>query len=169
MQYPIGKFQRPAEYTPESVADCIAAVSKLPEELKAALDGISPEQIETPYRIGGWTVRQVVHHMADSHMNAYMRFKLALTEDNPTIKPYDQDSWAALADNTLDLHVSVAILEGVHARWAALMRAMAPDDWDRTFFHPEQQRSVILKESAALYAWHGRHHVGHVKVVVGDR
>lgn len=168
MQYPIGKFQRPTTYSPESIAESVATISLLPQELKSALSGITPEQIETPYRIDGWTVRQVVHHLADSHMNAYMRFKLALTEENPTIKGYDQDRWAVLTDNALDLDLSVSMLDGMHARWTAIMRGMSAEDWNRTFFHPEQQRSIPLKESAALYAWHGRHHVGHVKAVVGN-
>src|SRR5262249_10530754 len=129
---------------------------------RTAVQGLSPQQIETPYRDGGWTVRQVVHHVPESHMNAYIRFKLALTEDEPTIKPYREDRWAQLPDcQATPLEVSLALLESLHERWVGLLHLLKPEDWKRTFRHPELG-IVSLEKNLALYSWHGRHHVAHI-------
>ena len=128
----------------------------------AAKEGLTPQQLDTPYRDGGWTVRQVTHHVPESHMNAYIRFKLALTEDVPTIKPYAEDRWAQLADTqSTPIDVSLALLESLHTRWVRLLRSMTPDDWKKTFRHPELGL-VPLEKNLAIYAWHGKHHVAHV-------
>ena len=133
--------------------------------MRAALKGLSDKQLNTPYRDGGWTVRQVVHHVPDSHMNAYVRFKLAMTEDSPTIKPYLEDRWAQLPDTeSTRVDVSLALLESLHERWLQLLRSLKEEDWKRTFKHPELGERR-LDQTAALYAWHGRHHVAHVTVL----
>jgi uncharacterized damage-inducible protein DinB len=162
-RYPIGKFEPPSSVDEKMRKEFIEQIESAPAKLKAAVRGLSDEQLDTPYRDGGWTVRQVVHHLPDSHLNAYIRFKLALTEDNPTIKPYDQELWANLTDSrTAPIEMSVALLESVHKRWVTLLEAMKPEDFSRTFFHPEYQEKVTLDSTLALYAWHGRHHVGQI-------
>jgi hypothetical protein len=140
----------------------IRALAALPGALRAALTGLSATQIATPYRPDGWQVGQVVHHLADSHMHAFIRCKLALTEEEPTIKPYLQDAWAATADNDADPMLSVALLEGLHSRWATLLRALETADYRRRFRHPERDRPMLLGGTIALYGWHGRHHVAHI-------
>ncbi len=162
-RFPIGRFQFPDESTAHQRTGWIADIERLPGLLQDALDALPPDQIDTPYRPGGWTVRQVVHHVADSHMNAFMRFKLALTEDEPTIKPYHQERWAETADS-LNVHpaVSLSLIRALHQRWAALLRSMKPEDFGRTFRHPEQGRLLTLDQTLALYAWHGRHHAAHI-------
>jgi len=162
-RYPIGKFAYDGVASPEERERRIAEIARAPAALRAAVRGLSPQQLDTPYREGGWTVRQVVHHVPDSHLNAYIRFKLALTEETPTIKPYDQERWALLADTrTVAPEVSLALLEAVHVRWVALLRSMTPADWQRAYHHPEYNRRFPLDEVLALYAWHGRHHVAHI-------
>lgn len=163
LRYPVGKFQYDGVATPEARARRIEEIAKAPAALRAAVKGLSPKQLDTPYREGGWTVRQVVHHVPDSHLNAYVRFKLALTEDTPTIKPYDQEHWAQLPDTrTLPPEVSLELLDAVHQRWVAVLEGMTPADWQRAYRHPEYNRVVPLDEVLAMYAWHGRHHVAHV-------
>jgi uncharacterized damage-inducible protein DinB len=163
LRFPIGRFRFPDEITPEQRAAWIAELEQYPQLLREALDGLSGEQIETSYRPGGWTVRQVVHHVPDSHMNAYVRFKLALTEDEPTIKPYDEAGWAALEDTrSAPIEVSLRLLEALHARWAALLRSLGDDDFRRGFRHPDQGRVLSLEQALGLYAWHGRHHMAHI-------
>ena len=133
-----------------------------PAELRAAVHGLSPEQLDTPYRLEGWTVRQVVHHLPDSHMNSFIRFKLALTEEEPTIKPYDEDLWARLGDvRNTPVEVSLRLLESLHQRWVVLLRSLGDEDWPRKFRHPELG-VMSLERNLALYAWHGRHHVAHI-------
>jgi uncharacterized damage-inducible protein DinB len=161
LRYPTGRFQRPASLTANEIAHAIDTIAATPARLRDAVRGLTPEQIETPYRPGGWTVRQVVHHVPDSHLNAYVRFKLALTEDEPTIKPYDEAAWANLADTQVPLETSFRLLDAVHERWVALLRAMSPSDFARMLVHPESGRQR-LDQVLALYAWHGPHHVGHV-------
>jgi hypothetical protein len=162
-RYPLGKFKYDGVATPEVRAHRIEDVSKAPAALRAAVKGLTPPQLDTPYRDGGWTVRQLVHHVPDSHLNAYLRFKLALTEDTPTIKPYDQERWARLADTqTVPPEVSLALLDAVHQRWVAILKSMTPADWERAYRHPEYNRVVPLDEVLAMYAWHGRHHVAHI-------
>jgi hypothetical protein len=167
MKYPIGPFDRTTPYTDERIQAAIADIEAFPNQLRLKLDGITSLQLNTPYRDGGWTIRQVVHHLADSHMNAFMRFKLALTEDNPTIKPYHQDGWASTADNLTGIELSVSILDGIHARLAAILKSMSAEDWSRTFVHPEQNRTITLGETCCLYAWHGNHHIAHIGLVTG--
>jgi uncharacterized damage-inducible protein DinB len=161
-RYPIGKFtyQHPPDETQRK--QFIDEIEKTPAALRAAVQGLSPQQIETPYRDGGWTVRQVVHHIPDSHMNAYTRFKLALTEDNPTVKLYMEDRWALTPDvQSTPLEVSLSLLDSLHLRWVSLLRAVKPEEWIRTFQHPEMG-SMPLQKNLALYSWHGRHHVAHI-------
>jgi uncharacterized damage-inducible protein DinB len=162
-RYPIGRFQYDGQATPEARRQRIAQIEELPAALREAVRGLTAAQWETPYRDGGWTVRQVVHHLPDSHLNAYVRFKLALTEDTPTVKPYQEDLWAELPDaRNLAPEVSIALLEALHQRWVALLRSLEPVQWRRAFHHPESGRVVGLDEVLALYAWHGRHHVAQI-------
>jgi hypothetical protein len=161
-QYPIGKFSVDHEPTPQKRAAWIRHIAEMPATLRAAVSGLSAAQLDTPYREGGWTVRQVVHHLADSHMNAFVRFKLALTESNPTIKPYDQARWAEMADVTaVDIGSSLALIDGLHARMVALLTAMKPADYERTFIHPEDGLRT-LDRTLQVYAWHSLHHVAHI-------
>ena len=163
LQYPIGKFSLEGEVTPERRTGWIAEIAEVPARMRAAVHGLSDSQFDTPYRPGGWTVRQLVHHVPDSHLNAYVRFKLALTEDNPTIKPYAEDQWARLPDTAGTLvGVSLVMLEALHRRWVVLLRAMSEDQWARTYFHPDQQRALRLDGILAMYAWHGKHHLAHI-------
>jgi uncharacterized damage-inducible protein DinB len=163
LRYPVGKFSVEGEITPERREEWITEIGEAPARVRAAVHGLTEAQFDTAYREGGWTVRQVVHHIPDSHLNAYVRFKLALTEDNPTIKPYEEARWAELPDtrNTA-IGVSLMMLDALHRRWVILMRGMGEDDWIRTYFHPEQQKSLRLDGILAMYAWHGRHHVAHI-------
>jgi DinB superfamily len=161
-RFPIGKFHYDGPPTEAQRAQFIANIEQIPAALRAAVKGLSPQQLDTPYREGGWTVRQVAHHVPDSHMNAYVRYKLALTEDDPTIKPYAEDRWAQLADTkSTPVEVSLTLLDSLHSRWVKLLRSLKPEDWKRTFRHPELG-SVSLEKNLALYSWHGQHHVAHV-------
>ena len=162
LRYPIGKFHFDRPLTEEQKKNSIEAIAQAPANLGAAVKGLSSEQLDTPYRPEGWTVRQVVHHVPDSHMNAYVRYKLALTEEEPTIKPYAEDRWANLADtHATPVEVSLALLESLHDRWVRLLRSLRSEDWKRSFRHPELGL-VSLEKNLALYAWHGRHHVAHI-------
>jgi hypothetical protein len=161
-RYPIGKFAFDGPLTEEQRQKLIADIEQTPAALRAALKGLSPQQIETPYRDGGWNVRQVAHHVPDSHINAYVRFKLALTEDTPTIKTYKEDRWSNLADvESTPLEVSLSLLDSLHNRWVRLLRSLKSEDWKRTFNHPEMG-VVPLEKTLGIYAWHGRHHVAHI-------
>jgi uncharacterized damage-inducible protein DinB len=161
-RYPVGKFSHEGPVTAEQRTQFIDQVAQAPAKLRAAIQGLSDAQLDTPYRDGGWTARQVVHHVADSHMNAFIRYKLALTEDNPTIKPYAENLWAELPDGkSLLPELSLTIVDNVHQRWITLLRSLKETDWARTFTHPELGlRRLDL--TLALYAWHGRHHVAHI-------
>lgn len=162
LRYPIGKFTYKDSPTPEERVQLIQQIEQAPAKLRAAVSGLSQRQLDTPYRPEGWTVRQVAHHVPDSHLNAYVRFKLALTEDEPTIKPYAEDRWAKLADTqATPVEVSLALLESLHDRWVRLLRSLEPQDWKRTFRHPELG-VMSLEKTLSLYAWHGRHHVAHI-------
>jgi uncharacterized damage-inducible protein DinB len=162
LRYPIGKFSYEGPLGEDDRRKLLNDIQQAPAKLRTAVSGLSPEQLDTPYRPDGWTVRQVVHHVPDSHLNAYVRFKLALTEDEPTIKPYAEDRWAQLSDTKLTpIDVSLALLDNLHDRWVRLLRSLKPEDWKRTFRHPELG-VVSLEKNLALYAWHGRHHVAHV-------
>ena len=161
-RYPIGKFTYDVPPDEAGRKKFIDDIEQAPAAMRAAVRGLSPEQIETPYRDGGWTVRQVVHHVPESHMNAYIRFKLALTEDEPTIKPYEEQLWAELPDVPItSLEASLNLLQALHVRLVLLLRSMRPADWKRTFRHP-QLGLMPLEKNLALYAWHGKHHVAHV-------
>lgn len=162
LRYPIGPFQGQDHYSPEERASHLARIAGLPAALATALDGLGEADFGAPYRPGGWTVGQLVHHIADSHVNAYIRVKLGLTEDNPTIKPYDQDAWVALADaNRVSPHISVAMLAATHVRLSTVLADMSPEQFARTLMHPENG-SMTLDRVAALYAWHGDHHVAQI-------
>jgi hypothetical protein len=161
-RYPIGKFTFSGPPDEEQRKRLIDDIAQAPAALRVAVQGLSPKQIETPYRDGGWTVRQVIHHVPESHMNAYIRFKLALTEDAPTIKPYMEDRWAKLPDvQSTPLEVSLNLLDSLHDRWVRLLRSLQPQDWKRTFNHPELGM-MPLEKHLALYSWHGRHHAAHI-------
>ena len=162
LRYPIGSFKLDGTPTDQQIKQAIREIAEAPAKLRASVEGLTSEQIETPYRPGGWTVRQVVHHVPDSHLNSYCRFKLALTEEQPTIRPYHEDRWAELSDaRAAPIEVSLALLESLHERWVLLLESLALTDFERTFRHPEIG-VVSLAQSASLYAWHGRHHVAHV-------
>ena len=162
LRYPTGKFSSDGEMTAGRRRELIAEIADAPRRLRAAVEGLTDEQLDTPYRPGGWTVRQVAHHVPDSHLNSYTRFKLALTEDEPAIRAYDEGAWAALADTRLTpVGVSLSLLDSLHERWVILLRSLSETDFARAFRHPELGL-VTLDAAVALYAWHGRHHTAHV-------
>ena len=162
LRYPIGKFEFPAAVSADDRQLFVEQIAETPANLRAALENLNQEQLDTPYRPGGWTVRQVVHHVPDSHINSYVRFRLALTEDNPAIKGYEEARWAELPDaRTGPVDMSLALLDALHVRWTTLLRSLSEQDLKRTFQHSELG-SVRLDQVIALYAWHGRHHVAHV-------
>lgn len=161
LRFPVGRFAKPASYDLSAREASIEVLRLLPERLAAAVADLNIEQLDTPYRDGGWTLRQVVHHVADSHMNAYVRMKLALTEEWPTIKPYDEAAWAELPDSSLPLHISLDLLEALHTRWVTMLESMSAEDFRRGYVHPaggHQELDLVL----ALYDWHSRHHTAHV-------
>lgn len=161
LRYPVGKFDSDLEVTPETRQKFIRTISELPEKLKEAVENLSDEQLDTPYRPEGWTVRQVVHHIADSHLNCLCRFKLALTEDFPTIRAYYEDRWAELSDSKLPVEPSLKIIEGVHSRWTELLNSMTDEDFQRKLNHPETGE-WDLDKLLGLYDWHSRHHLAHI-------
>ncbi len=161
-RFPIGKFHFDASPDAQQRDKFIADIEQTPAALRAAVHGLSDQQLNTPYRDGGWTVRQVVHHVPESHMNAYIRFKLALTEEEPTVKPYMEDRWAQLPDvGSTPIEVSLALMDSLHDRFVRTLRSIKPEEWKRSFRHPELGL-VSLEKNLALYAWHGKHHVAHV-------
>ncbi|MEA2339742.1 MAG: hypothetical protein QOE82_3749 [Thermoanaerobaculia bacterium] len=162
-RYPVGKYEKPAGLlTPDQRGELIDQIAATPARMREAVAGLNESQLDTPYRDGGWTVRQVVHHVPDSHMNAYTRVKLALTEEQPTIKPYDEAAWAKLNDvRDTPIETSLVLLETLHKRWDTILRAMTADDFARTLMHPDMG-VMTLDAVVAMYAWHGRHHVGHI-------
>ncbi len=161
-RYPIGKFNGQAPANAQDRQRFLSDIEETPAKLRAAVAGLSGQQLDTPYREGGWTIRQVVHHVPDSHLNSYVRFKLALTENEPTIKPYAENLWAELPDTkNTPVEVSLALLELLHRRWMNLLRSLGPEDWKKTFRHPELG-VMNLDKTLALYSWHGRHHVAHI-------
>ncbi len=162
LRYPVGRLQPGGPLSHERRQELIAQVAETPERLRAAISGLSPEQLDTPYRPGGWTVRQVIHHVPDSHLNAYIRFKLALTEETPTIKTYAEALWADLPDTARTApEVSLTLLTVLHQRWVILLRALDAADFARTLQHPEMGL-LTLDQMLSVYAWHGRHHVAHI-------
>jgi len=163
IRYPIGKYNYAGISSSAQKSEWINDISQLPMKLHEAIEGLSEDQLDIAYREGGWTIRQVIHHLADSHMNSYTRFKLALTEDTPTIKPYYEDRWAELEDSLrTDVKISILLLEALHHRWAILLRSMEEVDYLRQFYHPESQKKVSLDENLGFYAWHGKHHIAHI-------
>jgi uncharacterized damage-inducible protein DinB len=166
LRYPTGRLSYKAPLTYEEAKEKIKEIKALPEKLRAVVSGLSDEQLDTPYRPGGWAVRQVVHHLPDSHMNAYIRFRWALTENEPTIKPYDENAWAKLPDaSSAPVEMSLTLLEALHIRWAALLDTLKPEDLERTYMHPESGKGSIGK-LVATYAWHGKHHLAHITSLI---
>lgn len=162
LQYPIGRYSPPSPITPEHRSAWIRELALLPDQLNAAVKGLSDKQLDTPYRPGGWTVRQVVHHVPDSHLNSYTRFRLALTEHSPTIKPYDEAAWAELPDaKYAPIQPSLLLLDALHRRWVMLLELLSDDAFKRTFRHPERGETP-LEWTLGLYAWHGHHHSAHI-------
>ena len=160
-RYPIGKFERPERISVEERLNAIAAIAELPEQLRNAADGLDSAQLNTPYREGGWTVRQLVHHIADSHMNAFIRVRLALTEDWPTIKPYDEQAWATLHDSAAPIEWSLELIESLHARWVMMLQSLTDEQWQRGYRHPENGPQTV-EDATLMYAWNSRHHVAHI-------
>jgi len=170
LRYPIGRFAVPERFTPESRAAAVAAIASLPSELRAAASGLDAAQLDTPYRDGGWTARQVVHHVADSHANAYVRHKLTIAEREPTIRPYDEQVWAELPEaRTAEPELSLDLLEALHRRWVRFLRALPAEAFDRRFVHPAMPQPMSLDASVEHYAWHGRHHAAHVRALRSAR
>ena len=161
-RFPVGKFHYDGPPTEEQKKKFLDEIALTPVNLRSAVKGLTEQQLDTPYRPGGWTVRQVVHHVPDSHLNSYIRFKLALTEDEPIIKTYEEARWAELPDTkATPIEVSLTLLESLHDRWMRLLRSLSPEDWKKTFRHPALG-PMTLEKTLALYAWHGRHHVAHI-------
>ncbi len=163
LKYPIGNFEMPHEVSPEMIARYIAIIENFPQKIDSETAHLTDEQLDTPYRPNGWTIRQVVHHCADSHINALIRVKLGLTEDNPTIKPYLEAKWAELPDGkSMPVAISLNLLKSVHHRWIIVLKSMANADFKRTFIHPENNQLFRLEQNTALYAWHCEHHLAHI-------
>ncbi|MVN77117.1 putative metal-dependent hydrolase [Hymenobacter sp. HMF4947] len=167
LRYPIGRPVLPATpLTPAARVPYLQQLAELPARLTAAARRVGGERLQVPYRPGGWTGRQVIHHIADSHLNAYVRFRLALTEANPTIRPYDEAAWAELPDvAATPITVSLALLDSLHTRWLSLLHNLDEAQWQRTFFHPETKKIATLDQTLVLYAWHGQHHLAHVELL----
>jgi hypothetical protein len=161
-RFPIGKFEPKESYTTEEVNGFILTIESLPAKISKAIEGLTPTQLDTPYREAGWTVRQVVHHVADSHMNAYIRFKWTLTENVPLIKAYFEKPWAETPETHADPQLSIQLLKALHAKWIVLLKGLSKEDFAKEFTHPETQKQVRLDRLAGLYAWHGDHHTSHI-------
>jgi uncharacterized damage-inducible protein DinB len=161
-RYPIGKYV-PQPFSEEAKHELLRDIQFFPNDIEVAIQNLDASQLDTPYREGGWTVKQLVHHMADSHMNAYIRFKLGLTEENPTITPYEENDWAVLDDvYTVPINVSITLLHALHLRWHAVLKGLTEEKFNRTIFHPHHKKDQTLWFLLGLYAWHGRHHVAHI-------
>ncbi len=164
LRFPIGKYQVPTEITDQHLSNWISVIAELPNRISQLTSHLTDAQLDTPYREGGWTIRQVVHHLADSHMNSTIRFRLALTEENPSIKPYYEDRWANLTDAAkAPIAPSLAIISGVHQRWVMLLQQLKVTDWKKTFVHPEYNKEFSLEVTLGLYAWHSNHHAAHIE------
>lgn len=164
IRYPIGKFSAPETISPEQRQQYITEIAQLPQTLRKAVEKLSDPQLDTPYREDGWTVRQLIHHVPDSHINSYVRFKWTLTEDRPTIKAYFEDHWAELPDTKhTPVEVSLRLLEALHQRWVILLKNLHDEDWIKAFIHPETHKTIRLDTALAMYAWHGKHHVAHIQ------
>jgi hypothetical protein len=165
LRYPAGKFAAQESYTPEEIKKYADEIEGLPAKVEALASSFSQKQLDTQYRDGGWTARQVIHHLSDSHMNAYVRFKWTLTEQVPTIKAYNEKGWAETPEIKLDPDMSITLLKALHVRWVSLIRRLDEASLKREFVHPETMRHIKLERLVAMYAWHGRHHFGHLKIV----
>jgi hypothetical protein len=165
LRYPIGKFIAKDSYTTEELEVFIERIENLPREIEKVINSMTVKQLDTRYRQGGWTARQVVHHIADSHTNAYIRFKWTITESTPTIKAYDEKAWAETPETKLDPVISIELLKALHAKWSAMLRRLSPSDFQKEFLHPETKKHMRLDRMTAMYAWHGEHHFGHLKIV----
>jgi len=164
LKYPIGKFQKPDRITLETIGRWIDEIEHLPTQLRILVQELDEKTLNTTYRPGGWTIRQVIHHLPDSHMNSYIRFRWALTEDKPTIKAYYEDRWAELPDaKSANIEISLILLEAIHIRWSLLLRSLELEELHRSFIHPETKKKVRLDENIGIYAWHGKHHLAHIK------
>ena len=167
LKYPIGQFEKPAIISSELITKWITVIEDFPVKIKNSANSLSKEELHLKYRLNGWNIKQVVHHCADSHMNAFIRFKLALTEENPTIKPYNEALWASLTDgNNDDISSSLQIIEGIHAKWTMLLKSLQEEELNRTFHHPESNKKYILKEVIGIYAWHCNHHFAHIEQAI---
>ncbi|HYG04458.1 MAG TPA: putative metal-dependent hydrolase [Chryseosolibacter sp.] len=167
LKYPVGKFSPRENYSMADINQHINAIATLPEQIESLTKTFSAQQFNTPYREGGWTGLQVVHHLADSHMNAYIRFKWTLTEDTPTIKAYNEKLWAETPEVKLDPKLSIALLHALHQKWSALLKSLSEKDFQKQFLHPETKKHMPLDRLTAMYAWHGEHHLGHLKIIAG--
>ncbi|MCU0359049.1 MAG: putative metal-dependent hydrolase [Cyclobacteriaceae bacterium] len=164
-QYPIGKFAYQENYTAEELSRNIQRLTDFPQALEQLAGSLTEQQLNQPYREGGWTARQVIHHLADSHMHAYIRCKWTLTEDNPVIKAYDDKAWALTPDNAANPKIAVGLLKNLHARWTFLLAALTQEQLKKFFIHPQTQRQISVEQLIALYAWHGEHHLAHLKLI----
>lgn len=165
-RYPIGEFAAPDNFAAAPIDQWLTDIKFLPNALEAAIHNLDEGQLKTPYRDGGWTVHQLVHHVADSHLNAYVRFKLGYTEDNPTVKTYEEKDWAQTADvQTLPVNISVTLLFALHQRWHEFLKSFSETDWQKTIYHPAQQKTIPLYALLGSYAWHGRHHVAQINAM----
>jgi len=169
LKYPIGKFVTPKSITLETISQWINEIEHLPQQVRKDVVGLGNPQLDTPYRTGGWTIRQVIHHLPDSHMNTYIRFRWALTEDKPTIKAYHEDRWAELQDAKYgNIEISLVLLEAIHSRWTLLLRSLTLENLHKCYIHPESGKEVRLDENIGLYAWHGKHHLTHIRNCVNE-
>jgi hypothetical protein len=167
LRYPVGRFTPKDLYTKEGISSAISNIEELPQQLDALVKSFSEKQWDTTYRQGGWTARQVVHHLADSHMNAYIRFKWTLTEQTPTIKAYDEKAWAETPETKADPIISINFLKALHVKWVTLLKLLTTEDLQRQFMHPETKKLVAVDRLIATYGWHGEHHLGHLKIIAG--
>ncbi|MDZ7876863.1 MAG: putative metal-dependent hydrolase [Saprospiraceae bacterium] len=163
LRYPIGDMPAPLSFSESDITNWVNDIEKLPAKLRTAVQNLTIEQLDTPYRPEGWTVRQVVHHVSDSHLNAFARLKLALTEENPTIKPYEEQFWAELTDSKMPIEPSLRIIENMHLKMVNILRELSATELDRTFFHPGSKKTFKVGTLAAMYAWHGLHHLAHIE------
>lgn len=167
LKYPVGKLSVPKEFTSQFVEEAIRTIEDFPDKIKRVVEGMNDTQLDTRYREGGWTVRQVVHHVADSHMNAYIRLKLTLTESNPTIKPYEEALWAELPDGKSGaISPTLSLLQALHLRWVNVFKQLNEAEWQKTFFHPETKKTFSLQQLLAIYEWHCRHHLAHITSLI---
>jgi hypothetical protein len=165
LRFPIGKFTPKESYTPQELSALVARIESLPSRVEALVKNFTPKHLDTPYRDGGWTARQVLHHISDSHTNAYIRLKWTITESTPTIKAYDEKLWAVTPETKLDPSISIQLLKAIHAKFVALLKLLSSEDLRKQFLHPETQKHVRLDRMIDLYAWHGDHHLGHLGII----